>query len=258
MTFVLKTLLHLFQPLPLIWLALGLWLVRLFVQKRRSGLIVPASVWLVMTVMTCTPLSSYLLAGLENEMPKVKLAELPQADAIICLGGGAEPGLMEPVGVRLKSAADRLSTAVTMAAAGKAPLLILGGGGYPHDGEMRSEADAVGDYLRAHFHLPTDVHSLGVCSDTHDEAVKVAALMQQRGLKQCLLVTSASHMPRSVAVFRKAGVNVIPVPCNYTSSLNRVGDPCWVHLPHADGFNSFDGWLHEMIGFLVYRMRGWV
>lgn len=258
MTFILKTLLHFFQPFPLIWLMLGIWLIRSFMQKHRPGLIVPAMVWLLITILTCTPLSSYLLAGLENELPRVKLSELPQADAIICLGGGAEPGLFEPVGIKLKSAADRLSTALTLAASGKAPILILGGGGFPHDGGLSSEADAVANYIRNHLPLKTDIHSLGICSDTHDEAVKVAAFMQKRGLKQVLLVTSASHMPRSVAVFRKAGVNVIPVPCNYTSSLNRVGDKCWVHLPHADGFNSFDGWLHEMIGIWVYRWRGWV
>ena len=259
MTFILKTLLHLIQPLPLIWLVLGIWLARLIVKKRFSTtMLVPGLIWVLLTFVTCTPLSSYLLATLENELPKVKLEELPKADAIICLGGGAEPGLVEPVGFQLKAAADRLSTALTLAADGKAPLLILGGGGFPCNGQIYSEADAVGKYIREHLKLPTDVHSLGVCSDTHDEAVKVAFLMQQRGLKQLLLVTSAGHMPRSVAVFRKAGVNAIPVPCNYVSSLNRVGDHHWLHLPYVHGLDSFNGWLHEIIGLWVYRWRGWI
>ncbi|OYW71913.1 MAG: hypothetical protein B7Z37_26465 [Verrucomicrobia bacterium 12-59-8] len=258
MILILKTLLHLIQPLSLIWLLLGLWLLSRVIKQRSLGLLAPGAAWLLLTLMTCTPLPSYLLAGLENQVPKVKLAELPHADAILCLGGGAEPGLVEPMGIQLKSAADRLATALTLAAADKAPLLILGGGGFPHDGRLYSEADAVGDYLRTHLSLKADIHSLGVCSDTHDEAVKVAALMQQRGLKQLLLVTSASHMPRSLAVFRKAGINPIPVPCNYTSSLNRVGEQRWLHLPHVQGFESFNGWLHEIVGHWVYLWRGWV
>ncbi len=128
----------------------------------------------------------------------------------------------------------------------------------PQGCRLHSEADAAGDFLRAHVGLKTDIHSLGICSDTHDEAVKVADLMQKRGLTQLLLVTSASHMPRSLAVFRKAGVNTIPVPCNYTSSLNRVGGRYWLHLPHVQGFESFNGWLHEIVGYWVYRWRGWV
>lgn len=258
MTLILKTVLNLIQPLSLIWLVLGLWLLRKVIQQRSLGLLAPGAAWLLLTVLTCTPLASYLLAGLEDQLPKVKVAELPQADAILCLGGGVEPSLAEPNGIQLKSAADRLATALTLAAAGKAPLLILGGGGYPHEGQMYSEADAVSDYLHAHVSLKTDIHSLGICSDTHDEAVKVAGLMQQRGLKQLLLVTSACHMPRSLAVFRKAGVNAIPVPCNYTSSLNRLGEMHWLHLPHEQGFESFNGWLHEIVGYWVYRWRGWI
>jgi len=255
---ILKTLLQLIQPLSIIWLVLGLWLFRRVIKRHRLGLLAPGVAWLLLTVITCTPLSSYLLAGLENQLPQVKLAELPQADAILCLGGGVEPGLAEPMGIQLKSAADRLATALTLCAVGKAPLLILGGGGFPHEGHLYSEADAVGDFLRAHVSLKTDIYSLGVCRDTHDEAVKVAAMMQQRGLKQLLLVTSASHMPRSLATFRKVGISVIPVPCNYTSSLNRLGDRHWLHLPQVQGFEAFNGWLHEIVGDWVYRWRGWI
>ncbi len=258
MTTILKTALHLAQPLCLIWLLLGIWLLRMLIQRRREGLWLPGLSWLILTGMTCTPLASVLLAGLENQIPQVALAQLPHADAILCLGGGIEPSLSEPVGFRLKSGADRVSTALTLAAAGKAPLLILGGGGYPHQGRLFSEADAVCDYLREHATVKTDLHSLGVCSDTHDEAVKTAALMQQRGLKNLLLVTSASHMPRTLAVFRKVGVSVIPVPCNYLSSRTHLGDQHWLHLPHSQGFETFRTWAHEIVGSWVYHWRGWI
>lgn len=32
----------------------------------------------------------------------------------------------------------------------------------------------------------------------------------------------------------------------------------WLHLPHLDGFKSFNGWLHEIVGHWVYNMRGWL
>jgi uncharacterized SAM-binding protein YcdF (DUF218 family) len=258
MTFILKTVIKLIQPLSLIWLVLGLWLVKRAIKQRSRSLLVPGAVWLLLTVMTCTPLPSILLEGLENELPKVKLADLPKADAILCLGGGVEPGLVEPIGIQLKSGADRLATALTLVAAGQAPVLILGGGGYPHKGRFYSEADAVGDFLRTQLKLKTDIHSLGICSDTHDETLKVAALMQQRGFKHLLLVTSASHMPRTLAVFRKLGISVIPVPCNYLSGQNRMGERLWLHLPHTHGFEAFNVWLHEIIGHWVYRWRGWI
>lgn len=169
-----------------------------------------------------------------------------------------EPSLSEPTGFHLKAGADRLSTALTLAAGKNAPLLILGGGGYPHQGRMFSEADAVRDYLQDHAPFKIQWHSLGLCSDTHDEALKVAALMKQRDLKRLLLVTSASHMPRAMAVFRKTDVQVIPVPCNYLSSLNHLGDPHWLHLPSHHGFGIFSVWMHEIIGYYVYLWRRWI
>lgn len=255
---LLKTILQFTQPLCIIWLLLGIWLLRLLWNRRGGQLWMPATSWVLLTVISCTPIASLLLAGLENQIPKVQLNQLPAADAILCLGGGVEPSLSEPTGFHLKIGADRLSTALTLAAAGKAPLLILGGGGYPHQGQTFSEADAVRDYLAAHVPLKIQLHSIGVCSDTHDEALKVAALMKQRGLKRLLLVTSASHMPRAVATFSKAGVQAIPVPCNYLSSLNHLGDLQWLHWPSHHGFEIFACWMHEIIGHYVYLWRGWI
>ena len=255
---LLRTVLQFTQPLSLIWLLLGIWLLRVIWSRRGTGLWMPATSWLLLTIISCTPLASVLLAGLEGQNPKVELSQLPAADAILCLGGGAEPSLSEPTGFHLKTGADRLSTALTLAAAGKAPLLILGGGGYPHQGKTFSEADAVRDYLAKHVPLKTELHSVGVCSDTHDESLKVAALMRQRGLKRLLLVTSASHMPRTLAVFRKTDVQVIPVPCNYQSSLNHLGELQWLHWPSYHGFEIFSFWVHENIGHYVYLWRGWI
>lgn len=255
---LLKTALLFTQPLCLIWLLLGLWLLRMLWNRRCRSLWMPVSSWLLLTVVSCTPVASILLSGLEDQVPKVQLKQLPATDAILCLGGGVEPSLSEPLGFHLKIGADRLSMALTLAAAGKAPLLILGGGGYPHQGRMFSEADAVRDYLAAHVPLKIQVHSIGACSDTHDEALKVAALMKQRGLKRLLLVTSASHMPRAMATFSKAGVQVIPVPCNYLSSLNHLGDLQLLHWPSHHGFEIFACWMHEIIGHYVYHWRGWV
>jgi uncharacterized SAM-binding protein YcdF (DUF218 family) len=255
---LLKTVLEFIQPLCLIWLLLGVWLMRMLWSRRWGSLWMPATSWLLLTVISCTPLASVLLAGLEDEQPKVQLNQLPAADAILCLGGGVEPSLSELTGFHLKAGADRLSTALTLAAAGKAPLLILGGGGYPYQGKMFSEADAVRDYLADHVPLNIQLHSIGVCSDTHDESLKVAEVMKQRGFKRLLLVTSASHMPRALAVFRKTEVEVIPVPCNYHSSLNHLGDLQWLHWPSYHGFEIFSFWMHEIIGHYVYHWRGWI
>ncbi|MGV3659646.1 MAG: YdcF family protein [Prosthecobacter sp.] len=255
-----KSLIQLAQPLGLVWLLLGVWLLVVVVWRRQWRVAWgPAAAWLLLTLLTCTPLASLLIAGLEGGHPAVQLSALPTADAIVCLGGAAEPSSMEPTGIHLKTAADRLSTALALLAHKKAPLLVLGGGGYlPAQGEMRSEAAEVLKILTSLTGETDAIVSLGICADTHDEAVKVAALARERGWKRILLVTSAYHMPRAVGTFAKAGVPVDAVPCNYVSSINRIGDLHWLHLPHSESFQVFATWFHEVLGMSLYRWRGWM
>jgi uncharacterized SAM-binding protein YcdF (DUF218 family) len=253
-----KSLINLLQPLSFAWLLLTYWVVRQAWKRQWRVLALPGLAWLILSVMMCTPVASLLMAGLEGRSVRVKMGAVEQADAIVCLGGGAEPSLTEPIGLHLKPGADRLSTAVALLIQKKAPVLVLGGGGLKKAGVMHSEADQMKVGL-GELGIGTDAMvSLGVCADTHDEAVKTAALMKERGWAKVLLVTSAYHMPRAAGTFEKAGVSVVEVPCNYVSSLNRVGDFQWLHLPHGDAFAVFGAWFHEVIGTWVYRWRGWM
>lgn len=250
--------LDLMQPLGLCWLLLTVGLLHAWL-KRRPGRAIPTLAWLVLSLATCTPLPSWLLGRLESTHPPVTLDSLPQADMIVCLGGGAEPSFIEPTGIHLKGgAADRLSTALALSLRKKATALVLGGGGYSKDGKEYSEADAFAQHLEKIGQLPSELISLGLCSDTHDEALKAADLAQKRGWRRVLLVTSAAHMPRSHATFVKAGLDVTAVPCGYESSFHRVGDMHLLHLPHAGSFAIFASWFHEVVGMAVYRWRGWM
>ncbi|MCA1962407.1 MAG: YdcF family protein [Prosthecobacter sp.] len=185
-------------------------------------------------------------------------ADAPEVDAILCLGGGAEPSLTEPTGTGFNSAADRVTTALALLSAGRAPVLVVAGGDYRDKTQRYSEADAVVAWIQNAVKPPQEIISLGICKDTHDEAMKVAALAQQRGWKSFLLVTSAAHMPRAHATFAKAGLNTQAVPCDYVSSYNRIGSVRWLHLPGHASIHGFDAWLHEVLGMMLYWMRGWI
>jgi len=49
--------------------------------------------------------------------------------------------------------------------------------------------------------------------DTKDEAVLIQKIV---GNEKLILVTSASHMPRSMALFKKRGMQPIPAPTDHT------------------------------------------
>ena len=82
-----------------------------------------------------------------------------------------------------------------------------------------------------------------------------AQLLRERGLNRVLLVTSASHMPRSVAVFRKQGLEIIPSP----TDVQVVARPFTLIqiLPGLGALEYSNTALKEWFGLMTYRLRGW-
>ena len=98
------------------------------------------------------------------------------------------------------------------------------------------------------------------------ERVIYAAYLYKQGKAPVILVTSAVHMPRSVALFQTQGIQVIPAPSDFT--VTQAG---WDDLTHATLATQVVNWLpsignldmttnalKEYIGNLVYRLRGWI
>lgn len=69
-----------------------------------------------------------------------------------------------------------------------------------------------------------------------------------------LLVTSAAHMPRTMATARHLGLRAIAWPTDYLAD-ERLG---WLALlPNSRAVLKFSIVAHERIGMLIYRLRGW-
>jgi len=68
------------------------------------------------------------------------------------------------------------------------------------------------------------------------------------------LVTSALHMPRSVAAARALGMEVIPYPCDFRADR---GLSWQMLLPANDALRVLEDALHELVGMAAYHWRGW-
>jgi uncharacterized SAM-binding protein YcdF (DUF218 family) len=255
---ILRSLANFIEPVGLIWLVLSVMTVIPLRRRQWRVACLPGAAWLLLTLTAATPLSSTLLASLESPWSPVDLAQVPECDAIVVLGGGLEPSRHEPSGLHLGAGADRLFTGLLLARKEKGKLMVVSGGLFDTPTGTESEADAAKQWVESWQLSPIPVESLGGCTDTHDEAVKVAALAVKHGWKRVALVTSAYHMGRSKAVFEKAGNTVIPVPCNYHSAAMRGRKVQWMDVPNAANLAHFEAWMHEVLGWWAYRLRGWV
>jgi uncharacterized SAM-binding protein YcdF (DUF218 family) len=256
--YLLNQLVALAAPVGLVWAVLIVLAVLLWRRKQRGLAYVAWALVAFITVIGSTSVPGRLLGALEWPYAGVKLEELPPADAVVLLGGGAQGSRYEVGGVHLSIAGDRLVTAAEVMRLGKAPVLLLGGAWGKLDGNVISESEITRGLL-ARWGVPESAMiPLGNNTDTHDEALKVSRLAAERGWRRVLLVTSANHMRRASATFRHVGLEVVPVPCNFLTSVGTGDVPFSVSVPGPDGFVKMGVWLHEQVGWLMYWRRGWL
>ncbi len=256
--FLLRQLLLLLQPVGLVWMGLLVITFVLFRARRWKTGVFATLLFGLVTVCGSTDFPGWLLRSMERPWAGVKIAELPQCDAIVVLGGGAEPSRYEAGELHLTKAGDRIIMGMELLRQGKAPVLAIGGNVADFHGVKKVEADMVKGLLETWRFPVGEIVSLGENSNTRDEGQKVKALADARGWKRVILVTSAFHMERALAVFRTAGVDAVPAPCNFLTTVSTAPSDARFNVPHWAGFEKISIWTHEKVGWWIYRSRGWI
>ena len=86
--------------------------------------------------------------------------------------------------------------------------------------------------------------------DTYENGVEVKRLI---GDQKFIFVTSASHMPRAIAVFKRLGMKPVPAPCDYQAS--RVYTPL-SFFPSPGSLEKSTRAINEYVGIIWYKIRG--
>lgn len=191
----------------------------------------------------------------------------PSVEAIVVLGGGTESYAPPRSGVELNGAGDRLVQAVRLYRKGVSTRILVSGGNITWlGGRPSTPADEMKEIL-LFMGVPEDSILIQPDSqNTYEDALYTAEMLDELGIQEIVLVTSAAHMPRSVGLFEEQGLEVIPSPADYS-----VPDYAWQELwlgdipsqliniiPNAGSLSQTTSSLKEYIGWLVYRMRGWL
>jgi len=225
-------------------------------RRRRTGMAVVAVALGWLGLWSSPPVADLLGRSLESRTPQSRIEALPRADAILVFGGvirAPRPG--HPL-ADLNSASDRIWHAARLYHAGKAPKLILSGGRPGGRSDLPSEAAAMAAFL-VDLGVPREALILeDRATTTRENAVFCAELMRARRMESALLVTSALHIPRAVAAVRAMGVEVFPVATDFEATGERVHSLGW--LPASDALDRSTRALHEWVGIVVYRWRGWI
>ena len=244
----------LLQPLALLWLAL-LGSCGWFIYKRQyRWAAMQGGLALALFVLGSSPLAGGLLSRLEAPYGRTNWKNLPETDAVVVLGGYISGGDEELTGIDASEAFDRILTGIELVRAGKADRLFVGGGLFKTDDGKKSEFSVIEPWIKRWDLTDVPIGTLGDSGNTYGESQAVRKLMDENGWSKIFLVTSASHMPRSQAVFESFGVKVIPVACDFQSiPLSR-----WSFFPSSERLDTLRVFLIEKAGWLYYRTKSWI
>jgi uncharacterized SAM-binding protein YcdF (DUF218 family) len=252
-----------FAVYPFTWVVVLLALVAILSalpgSPRRSWWLryLSASTLLLVFVFGNPLIARTLLGLLEGQYPPFGGTTTERFDAIVVLGGGAAgKGTLRPSDQLSGLSLERTICGANLFAQGLAPRLLLTGGEATIFGPGPIEAVEM-KRLALRLGVPEDAIVVEDRSrTTYENAIGVKGIL---GHASILLVTSASHVPRAVGLFRKQGLETTASPCGYLAQYrpwSGWGMNPFDLIPEAEALHRNTVAIAEIVGIIVYWTIG--
>jgi uncharacterized SAM-binding protein YcdF (DUF218 family) len=247
----------LFLPVPFCSLLIVFGLIFLWTGRRaRAGKLLVSIGSLLLILLSYDMSTKWLLMPLERQYPpiasptSVNSQDAPPVKWIVVLGGGGSRSAQLPSPGRLTSASlSRLIEGIRLQRQLPGSKLVLSEGNIFGSGPVAEAMARVAEDLGV---SKDDMVLETQSQDTEGQAGLISPIV---GADRFLLVTSASHMPRSVALFRKAGMNPIAAPTDFESLSAESWRPSALY-PSAGGLRKAELAIHEYLGLAWSKLRG--
>ncbi len=230
---------------------LNLWRRR---QESKRRLLLVTIPLLLLIVWSMPVVSTAMKVALESPYPP--LTDRPtDAQAIVVLGGwvsGRDANHPEPTLGR-DSVYRCLHAANLYHKGNPIPVLVTG---KTADAKLddpslaRVMADLLIDLGVRESHIIIEQES----GNTFENAERSAPLLKQRDIHHIVLVTDAAHLSRAIPCFEQHGLEVTPAGCRYGRPTVDLSPGAF--FPREDAALGSQVALHEMLGWLWYRMKG--
>ncbi len=249
-----------FLPLPLGLLIslVGLFLLW-FTKRQRTGRIMATLGVCALVFLSYEPISDLLEAPLvykfgpykaEKYSGELSLKKGERVRYVVVLGGGQSADPATPLTGHLSDPAlNRLLEGIRIYRENPGSKLLLSGGGAYR---TIPEAEVAHDVARFLGVDEGDIILEPNSRDTKDQARLVKSLV---GNEPFVLVTSALHFPRAMALFRKMGMDPIPGPAEVPSKQKGGLTPL-SFFPQPEALDRSSRAIHEYLGLIWARMRG--
>lgn len=211
--------------------------------------------WLIRFCVACLaligflPIGYNLLTWLENKYPAV---EVENVDGIIVLGGGLDLKTSNArQQIQINVNANRIWEFAALSLRYPQAKLVVTGGEAEFIDQPGSEAEKTREALNI-LNIKTDRIVIEAKSrNTYENMQFSKELIHPQPGDKWLLITSAYHMPRSMAIFNTNGWKVMPHPAGYITNGQ------YRYLPTLDvlgSFYQFQVAVKEIVGIIAYTL----
>ncbi|QJX48348.1 YdcF family protein [Hymenobacter taeanensis] len=255
MFFVLSKILD-FVLSPMLWF-IGLLLLAFVLRRTKWGARLLLSAMGLALLLTNNALVNEAL--LAWELPPRSLAQLGHRDAGVLLTGITSVTKSPHDRVYVNQGADRLLHTLWLYRAGRIrKIIVSGGSGAIGTVVARSEARELSILLRLAGVPTQDILLETQSRNTHENARNTKALLAQHPeINSLVLITSAFHERRAMGCFQQVGLQPVAFPASYYSTDRRPTLTYWL-VPSDDAPRLWSILIHEMVGYGVYRLLGYV
>ena len=217
--------------------------------RRWRFLLMAVTAWC--WVMSTPVFGHWLGRELEERYPGVALTALPRNPVILVLASGEpwEPAMSNRYNLDLASLRRTITAVHAWRETGGS--LIFSGSTW--QGNARPAAERMAEFARE-LGVPAEKIRLETASRTTYENLRNSAALVEGNGAEILLVTSAWHLPRAMAVAHRLGLQPIPVPSDHRARRELTWRAWW---PNSRALPTLGLVLHEWAGWLYYRIRGW-
>ncbi|MEM0992995.1 MAG: YdcF family protein [Bacteroidota bacterium] len=194
------------------------------------------------------------------EQEGLMMNQIPQGayDVAILLGGYGNPyGLPQDGRFVFGGSANRLTQTLELYKTGKVKRILLTGGKSDLLQKNASEAITAREFL---LRLGVPDQAILVEPDarnTRENALFSKALLDRIAHDDCLLITSAFHMPRASACFDAVGLECTPYAVDYMAGKTIYNFNHFL-FPSPSAFKTWNILFKEWVGLLAYKFANYV
>ncbi len=159
--------------------------------------------------------------------------------------------------VQFEHGGDRLFQALKLYKQGIVNKLLLDGGSGSLD-KSDIEAPILRDYL-LQIGIPDSVILIEPNSrNTHENALFAKPILDSAARNgRYLMVTSGYHMRRALGCFNKVGIHTMPYSTDRAGGPFRFQFDYWL-VPNVEAMQEWSPLIHEALGYLIYKIIGYI